>query len=255
MVNEQFRQILAGADHLDCPPHELRLLARQPKALRRREQRGKEAHHVRAGPLGNLGLTHQPRQIGRLRVEELKRRAVRVGTVVQGQSGKRPQAEGFCRFSFGARMNHPLVDLVHLGKRLLHQAQKHRTGPFLWHWTALRAARAVGTGVDPHASRQAIECVGVRRQAMSLLAHIKLDAVLELAQELVGVGQRRIIAVRKQALVVQLAQATQRAAGTDPGIVAPVQALQALAQELDVADAAPVQFHVNGGTAALPQLP
>src|SRR5207302_9127170 len=89
---------------------------------------------------------------------------------------------------------------------------------------------------------------------MRLLAPVELNAVLDLTQELVGAGQLRIIAVGKQAFVIQLAKAVQGAPGADPGIAAAVQTPQALGQELDVANAAPVELHVGRRGAALPQL-
>ena len=80
---------------------------------------------------------------------------------------------------------------------------------------------------------------------MRLLAQVELDAVLDLTQELVGAGQLRIIAVGKQAFVIQLAKAVQGAPGAHPRMAASVPAPQALGQELDVADAAPVEIHIG----------
>jgi hypothetical protein len=72
---------------------------------------------------------------------------------------------------------------------------------------------------------------------MRLLARFHLNPVLDHPQELVSGSQRGVVAVGKPAFVVEFAQGEKGSARPHPVILQTVQPLQALHQELDVADA------------------
>ena len=93
------------------------------------------------------------------------------------------------------------------------------------------------------ASRSSRAGVGGQRVGLPVLLH--LQAVFEVAQELVGRGEARVLAVGEQALVAQAEEGEQRAAVAHPRLAAAVQALQALHQELDIADAAGRELDVE----------
>src|SRR3954471_24177962 len=83
---------------------------------------------------------------------------------------------------------------------------------------------------------------------MDLLPTPELQPMFHLAQE--GIGKRELveIASAEVLLVVQLAEREQGAARAQPALLAAIDALQALHQELDVADAAAVELHVHAAT-------
>ena len=81
-------------------------------------------------------------------------------------------------------------------------------------------------------------CVGVRGQRVRLAVLVHLQAMFHVAQELVGGAQPRVLARGEKSLVPQAAERQQGAAVAHPGLAAAVQALQALDQKLDIADAA-----------------
>src|SRR5690348_12461765 len=103
------------------------------------------------------------------------------------------------------------------------------------------------------ASRQAIEGVALRRKAVALLAPIELNAMLNAAQKFVGRAQSGIVAIREQSLVIQCPQSVQRSAGSHPSLASAVEPLQALSEQLDIADSARVALHVEGLAPALQQ--
>jgi hypothetical protein len=72
-----------------------------------------------------------------------------------------------------------------------------------------------------------------------------LQAVLQVAQKLVGRGQARVFGIGEQPLVAQAEQRKHGAAVPHPRLAAAVQALQALHQKLDVADAAGRQLDIQ----------
>ena len=80
---------------------------------------------------------------------------------------------------------------------------------------------------------------------MGLPIFVHLQAVFHVAQKLVGGGQARVLGVGEQALVAQAEQREHGAAVAHPRLAPAVQALQALHQKLDVADAAGRQFDVQ----------
>ena len=80
---------------------------------------------------------------------------------------------------------------------------------------------------------------------MGLAVLLHLQAVLQVAQERVGGGQPRVFAAGEKALVAQAEEREHGAAVPHPLLAAAVQALQALHQELDVADAAGRQLDVQ----------
>src|SRR5512144_1227681 len=81
----------------------------------------------------------------------------------------------------------------------------------------------------------------------------ELKPVFEIPQKLVGRGQAGVLLVREQTLVAQAEQGQQRASVTHPRFAAPVQALETLHQELDVANSSPGQLDVEARLPALPR--
>ena len=80
---------------------------------------------------------------------------------------------------------------------------------------------------------------------MGLLVFVHLQAVFHVAQELVGRGQSRVLGIGEQPLIAQAEQREHGAAVAYPRLAPAMQALQALHQKLDVADAAGSQFDVQ----------
>src|SRR5215467_6370336 len=70
--------------------------------------------------------------------------------------------------------------------------------------------------------------------------------MLQMPQKRVGRGQFVKIMAADVALVVKFVKGEERAPRTKPGLGAPVHALQALHQKLDVADPATINFYVDG---------
>ena len=80
---------------------------------------------------------------------------------------------------------------------------------------------------------------------MRLPVFVELQTVFQMPQKLVGLGEPAVFGAGEISFVLQTRERQHGSAVTDPGIGAPVQALQALDQELDVADAAALQLHVD----------
>ena len=100
--------------------------------------------------------------------------------------------------------------------------------------TALAAARRP----VPHHPRQVVPLGGRGRHRVHLLLLHELEAVLDLAQEPVRLGQAVGVVAVDVAGVGQLGQRGQRRRHTQPGVERPVHELEQLHRELDVADAA-----------------
>src|SRR3954452_14978699 len=81
---------------------------------------------------------------------------------------------------------------------------------------------------------------------MELLSLAKLQPVLKMAQKCIGRIQLMEIVARNVALIVQLLQREKRASGTQPGLRAAVNTLQALHQKLDISNAAAIDFYIDG---------
>ena len=87
---------------------------------------------------------------------------------------------------------------------------------------------------------------------MRLTVFFDLQAVLEVAQELVGGSQARIFGAGKQPFVAQAQQRNHGAAVTHPLLAPAMQALQALGEKFDIANAAGREFDIEtGGETAL----
>jgi hypothetical protein len=80
---------------------------------------------------------------------------------------------------------------------------------------------------------------------VGLPVFVKLKTVFQVPQKLVGLGQPAVFRAGKESFVLQTRERQHGAAVTDPRISAAVQPLQALDQELDVANASALQFHVD----------
>ena len=98
-----------------------------------------------------------------------------------------------------------------------------------------------------------LQPLGVGRQRVGLPVLLQLQAVLQVAQELVGGSEARVLAAGEEALVAQAEEREHRAAVPHPRLAAAVQALQALHQELDVADAAGRELDVERRCDAAPR--
>ena len=70
--------------------------------------------------------------------------------------------------------------------------------------------------------------------------------MFEVPQERVRGGQLVEIAAADVTLVMQFLQREEGPTGTEPGLGTSIHSLQALDEELDIADAAAVHFDVNG---------
>src|SRR5664279_4645609 len=80
---------------------------------------------------------------------------------------------------------------------------------------------------------------------MSLLAMLQLQAMFQVPQKLVGVDEVVKVFTADVLLVVQLLQRKHRSPGTKPRFAAAVNTLQALHQELDIANATAIDLHVD----------
>ena len=94
----------------------------------------------------------------------------------------------------------------------------------------------------------------VRRHGVHLGAVVELQAVLEAAQEPVGVGELRGVVGVDVAGRGQLGQRGQRVRRPQVGVEPAVHELQELHRELDVADPAPAPLHLAVGQALAGQL-
>ena len=94
---------------------------------------------------------------------------------------------------------------------------------------------------------------GSSGQRVSLAIVVQLQAMFEVAQELVGGGEPRIFGAGEKAFIAQAEERDHGAAVAYPRLAAAVQALQALHQELDIADAAGRELDIEaaGGDRAL----
>jgi hypothetical protein len=96
-------------------------------------------------------------------------------------------------------------------------------------------------------TRQHLELFRFHWQRMSLPVLVELQAVFQVAQELVGGCQAAILGPREQPLIVQPEKREQSSAVPDPRLAPSVQALQALHQKLDIPDPPVRQLNVNPG--------
>src|SRR5438067_6929411 len=87
---------------------------------------------------------------------------------------------------------------------------------------------------------------------MRLLPAPQLQAMLQAAQKFVSLRQFMEILATDVALIVQLLQREQRAAGAQPFFLAAIHSLQALHQELNIADSAAIHLYINA-TIATPR--
>ena len=105
--------------------------------------------------------------------------------------------------------------------------------------------RAVLAGVA-EAGRDPVEIAVVGRQDVGLLVVEVLDAMLDAAQQRVGIAQARAGGALHQAAGDELVDRLQRRAGADLGKLAAAHDQQQLDDELDLADAAARQLDVVG---------
>lgn len=80
---------------------------------------------------------------------------------------------------------------------------------------------------------------------MGLAVVFELEAVFEVAEELVGAGEAAVFDGGEELFIVEAGEGEHGAAVADPGFAAAVEALEALDEELDIADAARGEFDVE----------
>ncbi len=85
------------------------------------------------------------------------------------------------------------------------------------------------------------------RQTVCLLAVPQLQTVLQIAQKLVGIGEVMEILSADVLFIMQLLQRKKSASRSQPGFASPIYALEALNQELNIANAAVIDLHVDAG--------
>lgn len=85
------------------------------------------------------------------------------------------------------------------------------------------------------------------RQDVRLAILVKLEPVLQMPHELVRRSEPRVFDRRQKLLVAQPRKRQQSAAVPDPRLTASMQALQALHQKFDIANAAFRQLHIGAG--------
>ena len=107
--------------------------------------------------------------------------------------------------------------------------------------------KAIARGIGGHLARQNLEAFRIGGQRVRLPVLFHLQAVFQVAQELVSRGQARIFGAREQALVAQPQQRDHGAAMAHPLVAPAVQTLQALCQKFDIADAAGRQLDIEAG--------
>ena len=129
-------------------------------------------------------------------------------------------------------VHHALVHFDHR-REMIAQLAQERFG---------RTCSRTGAG---HAPRDQLQRRRIFGQPVRLAVFVELQTVFQVPQELVGLGQPAVFGAGEISLVLQTRERQHGPAVTDPGIGASVQALQALDQEFDVADAAALQLHVD----------
>jgi hypothetical protein len=75
-------------------------------------------------------------------------------------------------------------------------------------------------------------------EGVGLAVVFELEAMFEVAEELVGAGEAAVFDGGEELFIVEAGEGEHGAAVADPGFAAAVEALEALDEELDVADAA-----------------
>jgi hypothetical protein len=90
---------------------------------------------------------------------------------------------------------------------------------------------------------------------VSLAVFFELEAVLECAEELVGGDEEGALGAGEQVLVAEAHQGLEGGSVAEPEFTAAVEALEALDEELDIADAAGGELDVDAwGAAAAEEL-
>jgi hypothetical protein len=87
----------------------------------------------------------------------------------------------------------------------------------------------------------------VEGERMGLAIVFKLEAMFEVAEELIGAGEAAVFDGGEELLIAKAGEGEHGAAVADPGFAAAVEALEALDEELDIADAAGGELDVDFG--------
>ena len=135
------------------------------------------------------------------------------------------------------RVNHALVNLAHRGQVFV-QAPRQGIG-----------VERLSRRRRRHLARQQAQRLRIDRKRVRLPVVFQLQTVLQVAQELVSRREARIFGSREQPFVAQPEQREHGAAVPHPRLAAAVQPLQALHQELDVANAAGRKLDVDAAHA------
>jgi hypothetical protein len=91
----------------------------------------------------------------------------------------------------------------------------------------------------------------VEGERVGLAIVFKLEAMFEMAEELVGAGEAAVFDWGKEFFIAEAGEGEHGATVADPGFAAAVEALEALDEELDIADAAGGELDVDFGGAEL----
>jgi hypothetical protein len=82
-------------------------------------------------------------------------------------------------------------------------------------------------------------------EGVGLAVVFELEAVFEVAEELVGAGEAAVFDGGEELFIVEAGEGEHGAAVADPGFAAAVEALETLDEEFDIADAAGGEFYVD----------
>jgi hypothetical protein len=115
----------------------------------------------------------------------------------------------------------------------------------------LEEALGGGHAADFGGGHPAGDVLRVGREGVGLAVVFKLETVFEMAKELVGAGEAAVFDRREEFFVAEAGESEHGAAMTDPGFAAAVETLEALHEELDIADAAGGELDVDAAGVAL----
>ena len=194
-----------------------------------------EAKQIAAGPAlaqgaGKVrrGGIEQREEIGRNR-GRLAGGRHRGAQVTRGGDGRSRLDEG----ARTLRVDDAIVERLHFGEVLVKPLQQHRRREGdAW----LRRRQTAGQQLQ-------LALAGGQHMGLGIIG--KLQPVLQGAEELIGARQYGILGDGKQFLIAQTSQGQQGAAMAHPQFAPAVQTLQALHQELNIANAAAFELDIE----------
>ena len=127
----------------------------------------------------------------------------------------------------------------------------HRRQMFIQTRSERRGVAHIATAFGRHFEGEEVEILVARRQGVGLPVFLQLQAMFHVAQKLVSGSEAGVLGIGEQTFVAQAEQSEHGAAVAHPRLASAVQALEALHQKLDVADAPGSQFNIEPTFAAL----